>query len=212
MAETIKLVIADDHPIVRQGLRRIVSENPDMTVVAEAASGDEVLAMLRGAEGDVLLLDISMPGPPFLDLLRRVREEWPRLGVLVLSAHSEDQYAVRALKAGAGGYLTKERSPEELADAVRRIYRGGRYITATLAEKLALALDTTRAGLPHEDLSDREYRVLCMLGAGQSVKEIAAALSLSPKTVSTYRARLLKKLDLETTAELIRYAVEHNLL
>ena len=212
MVETIKLVIADDHPIVRQGLRRIVSENADMAVVAEASSGDEVLVILGEAEADVLLLDISMPGPPFLDLLRRVREEWPRLGVLVLSAHSEDQYAVRALKAGAGGYLTKERSPDELANAVRRIFRGGRYITSSVAEKLALALDSTREGSAHESLSDREYRVLCMLGAGQSVKEIAAALSLSPKTVSTYRARLLKKLELETTAELIRYAVEHDLL
>jgi DNA-binding NarL/FixJ family response regulator len=211
MAELIKLVVADDHPIVRQGLRRIVSENADMTVIAEAASGDEVLEALENTNPDVLLLDISMPGPPFLELLRHVREKWPRLGVLVLSAHSEDQYAVRALKAGAGGYLTKERSPDELADAVRRIFRGGRYITSSVAEKLALALDSTREGAPHESLSDREYRVLCMLGAGQSVKQIAAFLSLSSKTVSTYRTRLLKKLDLNTTAELIRYVVEHDL-
>lgn len=211
MAETIKLMIADDHPIVRQGLRRIVSENADMKVIAEAASGHDVLATLEETTADVLLLDISMPGPPFLDLLRHVREEWPRLGVLVLSAHSEDQYAVRALKAGAGGYLTKEHSPEELANAVRRIYRGGRYITSSVAEKLALALDSTWEGAPHESLSDREYRVLCMLGSGQSIKEIAAVLSLSSKTVSTYRTRLLKKLKLETTAELIRYAVEHDL-
>jgi DNA-binding NarL/FixJ family response regulator len=211
MAETIKLVIADDHPIVRQGLRRIVSENTDMKVIAEAASGHEVLATLEETTADVLLLDISMPGPPFLDLLRHVRGQWPRLGILVLSAHSEDQYAVRALKAGAAGYLTKERSPEELADAVRRIYRGGRYITSSVAEKLALALDSTREGAPHESLSDREYRVLCMLGSGRSVKEIAAVLSLSSKTVSTYRTRLLKKLALDTTAELIRYAVEHDL-
>lgn len=211
MAETIKLVIADDHPIVRQGLRRIVSENTDMKVIAEAASGHEVLTTLEEATADVLLLDISMPGPPFLDLLRHVREQWPRLGVLVLSAHSEDQYAVRALRAGAGGYLTKERSPEELANAVRRIYRGGRYITSSVAEKLALALDSTREGASHESLSDREYRVLCMLGSGRSIKEIAAVLSLSSKTVSTYRTRLLKKLELDTTAELIRYAVEHDL-
>jgi RNA polymerase sigma factor (sigma-70 family) len=212
MTRTVRLMIADDHPIVRQGLCRIVSDNPDMVVVEEATNGDEVLERLSAAEVDVLLLDISMPGPPFLELLRQVRESWPRLGVLVLSAHPEDQYALRALKAGASGYLTKERSPDQLADAIRRIYQGGRYITDTVAERLAQALDETRLGPRHEELSDREFHVLRLIGAGLSVKEIAAKLSVSPKTVSTYRARLLKKLKLGTTADLIRYALEHSLV
>lgn len=211
MPETIRLVIADDHPIVRQGLHRIVDDHADMQVVAEAVDGDDVVRVLESANADVLLLDISMPGPPFLDLLGRLRRDWPDLAVLVLSAHTEEQYAIRALKGGAAGYLTKERSPDELADAIRRIHRGGRYITSTLAERLALALDVAGSGPPHERLSDREFRVLCALGAGQSIKEIAASLLLSPKTVSTYRGRLLRKLGLDTTADLIRYAVEHDL-
>ena len=211
MPEMIRLVIADDHPIVRQGLHRIVEEHADMQVVAEAVDGDEVVRVLESSSADVLLLDISMPGPPFLDLLGRLRRDWPGVAVLVLSAHAEEQYAIRALRAGAAGYLTKERSPDELADAIRRIHRGGRYITPTLAEHLALSLEATGGGPPHEKLSDREFRVLCSLGAGRSVKEIAASLSLSPKTVSTYRGRLLKKLGLDTTADLIRYAVEHDL-
>jgi DNA-binding NarL/FixJ family response regulator len=207
----IRLLMADDHPIVRAGLQRIVAEHPDMQVVGEAASGEELLQLLGRVEADVLLLDISMPGPPFLDLLRSVRDEWQQLRVLVLSTHPEDQYAVRALRSGAAGYLTKEHSPTELAEAVRRIHRGGRYITESLAEKLALALDPSEERPPHEQLSNREYRVLCCLGAGKSIKEIAATLSLSPKTVSTYRARLLQKMGLKTTADLIRYAVEHGL-
>jgi DNA-binding NarL/FixJ family response regulator len=212
MPERVNLMIADDHPIVRQGLHRILAEHTDMRIVAEAPDGDTLLETLKGIEVDVLLLDISMPGLSFLDILEWVRANKPKIGVLVLSAHSEEQYAMRALKAGAAGYLTKEHSPDELAEAVRRIHGGGRYITPTLAEKLALNLDPHHEAPAHEQLSDREYRVLCLLGAGRSVKEIAAELALSPKTVSTYRARLLKKLKLDTTADLIRYAVEHRLV
>ncbi len=208
----IRLLIADDHPVVRQGLRRIVDDCPDMTVIGELQDGDQVLAILQTSDADVLLLDISMPGLGFLELMKRIRRAWPRLKVLVLSVHPEDQYAVRALRAGAVGYLTKSHSPEELAEAIRHIYRGGRYVTPTLAEKLAFELHPEADRAAHESLSDREYQVLCLVGAGRSLKEIAAELAVSPKTVSTYRARILKKTQLGSTAGLIRYAVEHKLV
>ncbi len=207
----IRLLIADDHPVVREGVRRIVEDCPDMEVVGEAADGDEVLEQLDRTTVDVLLLDIAMPGPGFLQIMERFRAEHRTARVLVLSIQSEDQYALRALRAGAAGYLTKEHSPTELADAIRRIYRGGRYVTATLAEKLAFELDPAAAKEPHESLSDREYQVLCLLGHGKSSKEIAAVLDVSPKTVSTYRARILTKMKLETNADLTRYVVEQHL-
>ena len=211
MPEIVKLVVADDHPIVRKGLHGIVADHPDMDIVAEASSGDELLHVLQQVDADVLLLDITMPGPSFLDILQWVKEERPTLAVLILSAHSEEQYAVRALKAGAAGYLTKEHSPVELAEAVHRIRGGGRYITPLLAERLLQVLDTSHHITPHERLSNREYRVLCLLGSGKSVKEAAGELAVSPKTVSTYRSRVLKKLELATTADLIRYVVERGL-
>lgn len=207
----IRLLIADDHPVVREGLRRIVGDCSDMKVMAEAGDGDEVLRLLACTEVDVLLLDISMPGPPFLDLLPSIKLRRPGLRVLVLSVYAEDQYALRALRAGAAGYLTKEHSSDELAEAIRRIYRGGRYVTPTLAEMLAFQLSPDGETPRHEALSDREYQALCMLGRGRSVKQIAADLVLSPKTVSTYRARILTKMGLNTTADLIRYTVEHSL-
>ncbi len=208
----IRLLIADDHPVVRQGLRRIVDDCPDIAVVGELQDGDQVLAILQTSDADVLLLDISMPGLGFLELMQQIGRAWPRLKVLVLSVHPEDQYAVRALRAGAVGYLTKSHSPEELAEAIRRIYRGGRYVTPTLAEKLAFELRPEAGGPAHESLSDREFQVLCLVGAGKSLKEIAAELAVSPKTVSTYRARILEKMQLRSTADLIRYAVEHELV
>jgi DNA-binding NarL/FixJ family response regulator len=208
----IRLIIADDHPIVREGLRRIVAEQPGMTVVGEAKTGDEVLSEVRRTSVDVLLLDISMPGLGFLDVLRSLREEHPRLRVLVLSTHPEEQYAVRALKAGAAGYLTKDHSPEQLVQAIGKVVRGGKFVSASLAEQLARDLDLGRDQLPHEQLSDREYQVLCLLGSGRSVKEVAATLSLSPKTASTYRARLLEKMRLGTNADLVRYAAQHGLI
>ena len=207
----IRLLIADDHPIVREGVRRIVDDCLDMKVVGEAVDGDDLRTKLDTIEADVLLLDISMPGPGFLSVMERLRAEHSATRVLVLSVHSEDQYALRALRAGAAGYLTKEHSPLELAEAIRRIDRGGKYITPTLAEKLAFDLDPAADRPPHEALSDREYQVLCMLGSGNSGKEIGAKLALSPKTVSTYRARILEKMKLKTTADLIRYVVEHHL-
>ncbi|MGD2135909.1 MAG: response regulator transcription factor [Gemmatimonadales bacterium] len=207
----IAIVIADDHPIVREGFLRIVEEAADMHVVGEAATGEELLAQLREHEADVVLLDISMPGPDFVDVMTTTRERWPNLKILVVSAHPEEQYAIRSLEAGAAGYLTKERSPEDLVTAIRRVYRGGRYVTPSLAEHLASRFGPEYRGAPHEGLSERERRVVGLLAAGKSVKEIAATLALSPKTVSTYRRRALDRLGLETTADLIRYAIEHDL-
>lgn len=207
----IRLLIADDHAIVREGLRRLLGECPDMEVREEASSGDEILAKLDALDVDVALIDLSMPGPGFFELMRHLHDRRPGVAILVLSMQPEDMYAVRALRAGAAGYVTKDRSPSELATAIRRVAAGGRYISADLAESLALGhgLDPNRQG--HDQLSNREFQVLCRIGAGDSVKEIAARLDLSPKTVSTYRTRILEKLELDTTAELIRYAVEHKL-
>ena len=208
----IRLVIADDHPIVREGIKRIVADCPNMRVVGEAIDGEEALAKTKTADADVLLLDITMPGPGFLDTMRRLRTEQPALPVLVLSIHPEDHYAVRALRAGAAGYLTKDRSPEELASAIQQVYAGGKYVTSSLAEKLALELQPGAEKQPHETLSDREYQVLRLLSSGKSVKEIASMLVLSPKTVSTYRMRILEKMKLRNNAELIRYAIQNGLV
>jgi DNA-binding NarL/FixJ family response regulator len=208
----IRLLIADDHPIVRAGLRRIVEEDKSIVVTAEAASGDEALSALRQSAVDLVLLDVTMPGASFTDTLRRLREEHPTVKVLVLSVHPEDQWAVRALRAGASGYLTKDHSPEQLLDAVRRVYRGGRYVSPTLAERLAAQLGPGLAQAPHEALSDREFDVLRGLGTGLSVKEIAAKLGLSPKTVSTYRTRLMEKMHLASAADIVRYVAQHGLI
>lgn len=209
----IRLFIADDHPIVRAGLSSIVADDGDIMVVGEAASGDELLLRLGRVAVDVVLLDVSMPGPGVIALLEVMRDEHPSIGVLVLSVHPEEQYATRALRAGARGYLTKDHSPGELVAAVRKVHIGGRYVSATLAERLAAELSGGGTqGPPHERLSDREFEVLCMLGSGQTVTAIAAALSLSVKTVSTYRARLLEKIPASSNAELVRYVVAHGLM
>lgn len=207
----IQLMIADDHPVVREGLKRIVADQDDMTVVAEAISGDEVLEKIHDPQVQLLLLDISMPGPGFLETLKRVKTVRADMPVLVLSVHSEDQYALRALKAGASGYLSKDHSPEQLADAIRKVAGGGRFISSSLAEKLAFDLEGKDEPL-HRSLSDREYQFLVKLAGGSSLKEIAEELALSPKTVSTYRARVLEKMNLRTNAELIRYALDHDLV
>src|SRR5258705_73669 len=182
----IRILIVDDHPIVRSGLRRIAEEDRGISVTGEAASGDAAFVVLRQQAADVILLDVSMPGSPFTETLRRLRAEHPTVRVLVLSAHPEDQWAVRALRGGASGYLTKDHSPEQLLDAIRRVHRGGRYVSPTLAERLATQLGHDFVCAPHEQLSDREFDVLRGLGTGRSVKEIAAALGLSPKTVEPY--------------------------
>lgn len=208
----IRLLIADDHPIVRAGLRRIAEEDRSISVTAEASSGDEALAALGKTAVDVVLLDVSMPGAPFTETLARMREVHPTVRVLVLSAHPEDQWAIRALRGGASGYLTKDHSPEQLVEAVRRVHRGGRYVSAALAERLAVNLGSHSRGVPHELLSDREFEVLRRLGTGRSVKEVGAELRLSPKTVSTYRTRLLEKMQLTSTADLVRYVAQHGLM
>jgi two-component system invasion response regulator UvrY len=208
----IRLFIADDHPVVRAGLRGIVESDPGLEVVGEATNGEDLLATIGRTPAEVLLLDVSMPGPGFLEVLQEVRRDHPRVAVLVLSVHPEDQYAVRALRAGAAGYLTKDHSPEELVAAIRKVHRGGKYVSPSLAEKLAVGLEVGSGGWPHEQLSNREYDVLCLLGSGQTVKEIAGGLSLSPKTVSTYRARILEKMKLATNADLVRYAAKHGLI
>ena len=208
----IRLLIADDHPIVREGLKRIILECNDMQLVCEAEDGDMVLTKCEENEIDVMLLDISMPGPGFLNVLKRVRLEHPEIRVLVLSIHPEDHYAVRALKAGAAGYLTKSQTPEELAHAVRHVYKGRTYVTPTLAEKLATQLHIGDGEMLHEKLSNREYQILCMIGAGKDTNKIASTLNLSPKTVSTYQSRMLAKMHLNTKGELIRYAVEHGIV
>jgi len=208
----IRLFISDDHPVVRAGLRGIIEGEPDFEVVGEACDGGDMLARIGRTPAEVVLLDVSMPGPGFLEVLRGLRQDHPRVAILVLSVHPEDQYAVSALRAGAAGYLTKDHSPEELVAAIRKVHRGGKYVSPSLAERLAVGLEIGANGSPHEQLSNREYDVLCLLGSGRTVKEIASRLALSPKTVSTYRARVLEKMKLATNADLVRYAAQHGLI
>jgi DNA-binding NarL/FixJ family response regulator len=208
----IRLAIADDHPIVREGLRRIAVDDSGITVVGEAATAAELFRLLDAAAVDVVLLDVSMPGATFVETLVELRERHPTVKVLVLSVHPEDQWAMRALRAGAAGYLTKDRSPEQLVHAIRRVARGGKYVSETLAERLAGLVDNGKTQAPHERLSDREFEVLRALGSGMTVKDVAQQLNLSSKTVSTYRTRLLDKMGLESKADLVRYVVSHDLL
>ena len=208
----IKVLIADDHAIVRQGLKQILSEVPDMAVEGEAADTQEVMGKILAKDWDVLILDISMPGRSGLDVLKDVTLKKPKLPILVLSIHPEVQYALRVLKAGASGYMTKESAPDELVEAIRKVYRGGKFVSQSLAERLAgdLERDTNRA--PHETLSDREYEVMCMIASGKTVKQIAQYLSLSVKTISTYRTRILQKMGMKTNAELTHYAFQTRLV
>lgn len=208
----IRLVIADDHAIVREGLKRIVGDVADLQVVGEAADGTEVMQRVRELDFDVLVLDLSMPGRSGMELIKLVKSEKPKLRVLVLSMHQETQYAVRAIKSGASGYLTKESAPAQLEQAIRKIASGGAYISAEVAEQLALgAMPGAQSAAPHETLSDREFEVFRMLVAGDSVSDIAARLNLSVKTVSTHKANLMQKLGLSNQSELVRYALKHGL-
>jgi len=208
----IRAVIADDHPIVRAGLKQILSDASDIKVAAEAGDGHELLKLIRKEGVDVVLLDITMPGFMGLDALKQIKVEKPELPILVLSMHPEDQYGIRVLKAGASGYLMKSTAPDQLVGAIRKVYRGGRYVSPSLAEKMACGLQTGATELPHEALSDREYQVLCMIASGKTVKEIAAELVLSEKTVSTYRARILEKMNMKSNAELTHYAIKLDLV
>jgi two-component system, NarL family, invasion response regulator UvrY len=208
----IRVLVADDHAVVRRGLREMLAEAGDIEVAAEAGTAAEALDLVRRERFDVAISDLSLPGRGGLDLLRDLKSERPEMPVLILSMHPEDQYAVRALKAGASGYLTKETAPERLVEAVRRVAAGGRYVTPAVAEHLAQHIDGAREREPHEALSDREYQVFRMLAAGRTVSQIGDELSLSVKTVSTYRARILEKMALATNAELMQYAFRRGLV
>jgi two-component system invasion response regulator UvrY len=202
-----RVLIADDHPIVRRGLKQIVADQPDMTVT-EAGDGPEALRLVDNGGFDVVILDINMPGISGLDVLSQIRSRQPGLPVLVLSAHSEAEFAVRILKAGASGYLNKELAPEELVKAIRRVIGGKKYVSPAVAELLADSLGKDEDE-PHASLSDREYQVMLLIAAGKTVSEIAEEIALSVKTVSTYRARILEKMNLKNNAELMRYVIEN---
>jgi two-component system, NarL family, invasion response regulator UvrY len=208
----IRVLIVDDHAIVRHGLKALLSEEFRGAAFGEASDARQAQEQLREKTWDVALLDVTLPGKSGLELLKEIKAEWPRLPVLVLSGHAEDQFAVRVLKAGAGGYMTKASAPEELAKAVRKILGGGRYVSPALAEKLALGVTKDPTRTPHETLSDREYDVMARIASGKTVTEIGEELSLSVKTISTYRARVLEKLSVRNNAEIVQYAIRNDLI
>lgn len=211
MSKTIRVLIADDHAIVRQGLRQILSDTPDLTVAGEADNGVQAVQMVRASEWDVVLMDVSMPDRNGIDALKLIKKEFPRLPILILSMYPEEQYAIRALKAGAAGYLTKQSAPELLVTAIRQVAGGKKYVSPSLAEELANAIGEDSDRPAHEKLSDREYQTLCLIASGKTPAEIAEALNLSVKTVSVYRARLLEKMNLRNNAELTHYGLKHGL-
>ena len=209
----IKVLIADDHNLVRQGLKRILLENKGIGAVDEARDGKEVISKVSQKNYDVILLDISFPGRSGIDTLKQLKSLKPKLPVLILSMHPEEQYAVRSIRAGASGYLTKESTPEELVEAIKKVAAGKKYITTSLAERLAEEIGEPSAEeLPHEQLSDREYQVMCMIASGKTVKEIGKELNLSVKTISTHRARLLRKMNMRNSAQLTHYAIRYKLV
>jgi two-component system invasion response regulator UvrY len=208
----IRVLIVDDHAILRRGLRALLSDAFPEAAFGEASDAEQALEQLRKKRWDVALLDITLPGKSGLDLLKELKSARPRLPVLVLSVHPEDQFAVRALKAGAEGYMTKESAPEELVKAIHKILAGGRYVSPTLGEKLALNVRKDFTRTPHETLSDREYEVMCRIASGKTVTEISVELSLSVKTISTYRSRILEKLGVKNSAEITRYAIRNQLV
>jgi len=206
------VLIADDHAIIRQGLKLILSDTEDMELAAEADGGVMAMQLLRSVECDVVLMDISMPDRNGIDTLRLIKKEYPRLPVLILSMHPEEQYAIRALRAGAAGYLSKQAAPEQLVTALRQVASGKKYVSAEVAEELANAIGEDLDRPPHEKLSDREYQTLCMISSGKTLTQIAEQLNLSVKTVSVYRARLLEKMRLHNNAELTHYGLKHGLV
>ena len=208
----IRIVLADDHTIVREGIRQLLAAQDDLQVVAEARDGHEVMRHVRELAFDVLLLDMSMPGKSGIELIKQVKAEKPKLRVLVLTMHEEHQYAVRAIRAGASGYLTKEGASAQLVSAIRKVAGGGAHISAEVAEQLALAAMPDSRGPPHTALSDREFQVFRMIAAGKPVSEIAESLNLSVKTVSTHKANILHKMNMSTPAELVRYAITNRLI
>ncbi|NOY59135.1 MAG: response regulator transcription factor [Calditrichaeota bacterium] len=208
----IKILVADDHAIVREGLKGIISTTIDLQVTAEAETGQEVFDLIAKDEFDVILLDISLPGRNGLEILKQLKNEVPDMPVLILSVYPEEQYAVRAIKAGAAGYLSKAGAPDELVKAIRRVAWGKKYISASVAEELALEMETGFEKLPHEKLSDREFEIMQRIAGGSTVSKIAQDMLLSVKTISTYRSRILKKMNIKTNADMTLYAVKHGLI
>lgn len=208
----IKILIADDHTMFREGLKHILAEYPDLVAADEANNGQEVLDKIWKNDYDMVLLDITMPGMTGLEALKQLKNDKPKLPVLILSMHPEEQYAIRVLRAGASGYLTKESAPDELITAIRKISQGKKYITPSLAERLASEFEADSERPLHDILSDREYQVLCMIAAGKTLTHIAGELSLSIKTVSTYRTRIMEKMKMKTNAEVMHYVIKHQLL
>ena len=209
---TIRVFIADDHAIVREGLKQILAESRDIIVAGEAENGVDAIKLFRKAKCHVMLLDISMPDRSGIDVLKQLKKEHPEMAVLMLSMHREDQYAIRSLKAGAAGYLTKQSAPQELVVAIRQVATGQKYVSAALAQELASQLGDGYDGAPHEALSDREYQTLTMIASGKTVSAIAEELSLSVKTISEYRSRLLVKMKLKNSAVLTHYAIKNQLI
>jgi DNA-binding NarL/FixJ family response regulator len=209
---SIRVFIADDHAIVRAGLKQILAEERDISVVGEAESGLDAIKLFRKSRCNVLLLDISLPDRNGIEVLKQIKDDKPELAVLMLSMHREDQYAIRSLKAGAAGYLTKQSAPRELVGAIRQVAGGQRYVSAQLAQVLAAQIGEDHDKPAHENLSDREYQTLMMIASGKTVSEIARELSLSVKTISEYRSRLLAKMNLKTSAELTHYAIRNQLI
>ena len=209
----MRVLIVDDHAVVRRGLEQILVDSLKEIVVGEAANAEDAIRLVDGQEWDVVVLDISMPGRSGLDALKEIKKIRPNLPVLILSIHPEDEFATRVLRAGASGYMTKETAPDELVNAINKVVAGGKYVSAALAEKLASDLEKDLGGAPpHKRLSDREYEVLLLIASGHTISEIAEDLSLSVKTISTYRARILEKTDLKGNADLVRYAITHGLV
>ncbi|XYJ11655.1 response regulator [Telluria sp. B2] len=209
---TIRVFIADDHAIVREGLKQILAEQRDIIVAGEAENGLDAIKLFRKSRCHVMLLDISLPDRNGIEVLKQIKAERPELAVLMLSMHREDQYAIRALKAGAAGYLTKQSAPRELVTAIRQVAAGQKYVSATLAQALAAQVGADHEAPVHDSLSDREFQTLTMIASGKTVSEIARELSLSVKTISEYRARLLAKMKLKTSAELTSYAIRNQLV
>jgi DNA-binding NarL/FixJ family response regulator len=208
----IRILIADDHPIVREGYKKILMSQPDMDVTGEAGNGQEVLDLTQKKDFDLILLDISMPGRSGLEILKELKSQKPHLPVMILSIYPEEQYAVRAFRDGASGYLTKASTPKELISAIRKVSQGGRYVTEALAEKLTYFLHGDVDKAPHEKLSDREYQVMLLIASGKTVTLIAEELCLSVKTISTYRRHIMEKMQFTTNAEITMYAIQNKLL
>jgi DNA-binding NarL/FixJ family response regulator len=208
----LRVLIADDHPVFREGLRQIINETNDLVVASEASNGVEALKKIRAGGCEVVLLDISLPGINGIEILTHLKTEKPQIPILILTMHPEEQYAIRALKAGASGYLTKENTPDELVAAIRKVSKGGKYVSSSLAEKLASEVGKMTVKASHEMLSDREYQIMLLIASGKTVSQIAESLSLSVKTISTYRSRILGKMGMKTNAELTYYAIKNRLV